>query len=159
MSRVGSIHPLRPILSIPAWAMAWVLGFFLHWGEAQAASAAIELRAPWVRVTSPGVSATAGYVLLVNRSSSSDALIGASSSLASDVQIHTTVNKSGVARMRPVSRIALPAGEPVEFAPGGMHLMFVGLSASLVAGESAPVTLVFERAGEVTVRFAVRDGP
>jgi copper(I)-binding protein len=59
-------------------------------------------------------------------------------------------------RMRPVLAVDLPPGQTVTFGPGGLHLMLLELQAPLNQGESVPVTLVFERAGEVEVRLAVQ---
>ncbi|MCX8135061.1 MAG: copper chaperone PCu(A)C, partial [Roseococcus sp.] len=44
----------------------------------------------------------------------------------------------------------------VSLQPGGLHLMLIGLTQPLVAGQSVPVTLRFERAGEVTIQLAVQ---
>ncbi|TIX54312.1 MAG: copper chaperone PCu(A)C, partial [Mesorhizobium sp.] len=43
----------------------------------------------------------------------------------------------------------------VALAPGGYHLMFVGLKQQPKQGETFPATLIFEKAGTVTVDFAV----
>jgi periplasmic copper chaperone A len=58
-------------------------------------------------------------------------------------------------RMREVDAIALPTGKAVELKPGGLHIMFIGLKAPLKAGESFPLKLRFEKAGEVTVQVNV----
>jgi len=57
--------------------------------------------------------------------------------------------------MRPVPAIDLPAGQEVQFRPGGLHIMLIGLTAPLRQGEQVPVTLVFERAGEVEVLLRI----
>lgn len=46
-------------------------------------------------------------------------------------------------------------GKPVTLAPSHMHLMLMGLSRKLNEGESFPLTLVFESAGEVAVEVPV----
>jgi len=65
---------------------------------------------------------------------------------------------SGV-MMERIPKIALPPGGRVELKPEGYHLMLVGLKRALDPGQSVTLTLVFERAGPVTVRAAVRRGP
>jgi copper(I)-binding protein len=57
--------------------------------------------------------------------------------------------------MRQVPAIELPAGRPVKLEPGGLHVMFIGLKQPLAAGSKLPVTLRFEKAGEVKVEFAI----
>ena len=49
----------------------------------------------------------------------------------------------------------MPPGATVTLAPQGTHVMFMGLDAPLVEGERVPAVLVFEKAGEVAVEFAV----
>jgi copper(I)-binding protein len=60
-----------------------------------------------------------------------------------------------VMRMREVPSIEIPPGRTVTFGPGGLHLMMIGLTRPLRQGETVPVTLRFERAGEVPVTLAV----
>jgi copper(I)-binding protein len=59
-------------------------------------------------------------------------------------------------RMRPVADIPVPANGSVTLQPGGLHLMLIGLTQPLAVGQSVPVTLRFERAGEVTIQLAVQ---
>jgi copper(I)-binding protein len=58
-------------------------------------------------------------------------------------------------KMRAVEAIAVPSGQKVELKPGGMHIMFMGLKAPLGEGDTFPLTLRFEKAGEVTVTVKV----
>ena len=58
--------------------------------------------------------------------------------------------------MRPAPEgLAIPAGEIVELAPGGFHLMLMGLDMPLVAGERLPLTLIFNSAGAVSIELAI----
>jgi len=61
-----------------------------------------------------------------------------------------------VMRMRQVDAIEVPVGQTVELKPGGYHLMFIGLKAPLKVGERFPMTLKFEKAGEVKVEVVVQ---
>ena len=62
----------------------------------------------------------------------------------------------GVMEMEPVVEgLEIPAGGTASLRPGSYHLMLVGLEEPLVEGESVPVTLLFERAGEVEIDLAV----
>ena len=63
---------------------------------------------------------------------------------------------NGVMTMRPVAGgLEIPAGGKVALAPGGYHLMFFGLKRQPKQGEKFSATLTFEKAGTVTVDFAV----
>ncbi len=60
-------------------------------------------------------------------------------------------------RMRAVPAIDVAAGATVKFAPGGLHIMLQELKRPLKKGDRVPLTLVFQRAGEVRVELAVQD--
>ena len=110
----------------------------------------------WSRATPPGVSVGATY-LTITGGSSTDRLLGASTDRASMVQLHTVEQSDGVAAMRQVEGVAVPAGKQVTLAPGGTHIMLMGLTRPLVAGETFALHLRFEEAGEQTVRITVLD--
>jgi copper(I)-binding protein len=107
------------------------------------------------RATVAGQPAGGGFITLSNKGTSADRLIGASAPVAATVEIHTMRMEGDVMRMRPVDAIELPAGETVELKPGGMHMMFMGLKAPLKAGEGFPLTLRFEKAGEMTIHMHI----
>ena len=55
-------------------------------------------------------------------------------------------------RMRQVEGgIPVPAGGTVTLAPGGFHIMLIGLKAPLHAGQGYDVTLDFRHAGPMTI--------
>jgi periplasmic copper chaperone A len=106
---------------------------------------------PWAR----GAGAIgAGYLKLDNKGAA-DKLISASSDVSKSVELHSHVDDKGVMRMRKVDAIDVPASGVTELKPGGFHVMFIGLKEPLKEGARFPVTLKFERAGEVKVEFKV----
>jgi periplasmic copper chaperone A len=124
-----------------------------------AEDASIRLEGPWVRrapVVPNTPSSAAGYVTIVNQGGTPDALLSATADLAASVEIHETRNMSGMMMMERIPKIALPPGGRVELKPGGYHLMLMGLKSALGPGQSVTLTLVFERAGPVTIRAEVR---
>lgn len=111
---------------------------------------------PWTRATVAGAATAAGYLTLRNEGAEPDRLVSASTPMARGVEFHETTMTDGVARMRPVAGgILIPPGATVRLAPGGLHAMLVGPSGALARSTAVPLTLRFERAGEVTVRLAV----
>lgn len=72
------------------------------------------------------------------------------------VEIHETRNMSGMMMMEPVPRIVVPSVARVELKPGGYHLMLIGLERALAPGQTVTLILVFERAGPITARAAVK---
>jgi copper(I)-binding protein len=90
-----------------------------------------------------------------NPGPAADRIVSARTPAARTVELHTHIRDGDVMRMRPVPAIDLPPGQEVRFAPGGLHLMLIGLTAPLRQGERVPVTLVLERGGEVQVELSV----
>lgn len=116
----------------------------------------IQIRSAWASPTPGGVSVSAGYLEISNATDQDDRLIAASSPRADRVEIHDMVMDGPIMRMRPVEALSIPAGETVTFAPGGMHLMFMGVVDPFAEGENIPVTLSFERAGDIEATLPVR---
>ena len=122
-------------------------------GAHELKSGSITVEHPWARPAAAGNSAA--YFVLEN-SGAADRLIGVSSDVAESVAMHsTTIDAQGVGRMVPVQAVDLPAGAAATFAPGGLHVMLVGLTKPLAEGQEFPLTLTFETAGAVTVEVAV----
>ena len=115
---------------------------------------AIAIGHPYARATVPGQLAGGGFLKLENKGDA-DRLLSASADVAGSVELHTMSMEGDVMRMRQVDSIALPTGKTVELKPGGLHIMFIGLKAPLKAGDSFPMKLKFEKAGEVTVNVKV----
>ncbi|MGE0734451.1 MAG: copper chaperone PCu(A)C [Alphaproteobacteria bacterium] len=112
---------------------------------------------PWVRAAKTQTSAA--YVMIDNKGTAKDRLIGASSPAADRVELHTTEMDGDVARMKKLDGIELPPGQHVMFRPGGMHIMLIGVKRPLEEGQSIKLTLQFEKAGNVELDVAVRKGP
>jgi hypothetical protein len=109
----------------------------------------LELSDLWTRVTPPGAPTAAGYLTVTNNGGEPDRLIAASTPLAEVGQIHEMAVTDGVMTMTRVEGIEIAPGETVTLAPGGFHLMFVGMKEPLTAGAVMPVTLTFEKAGAI----------
>ena len=109
----------------------------------------------WARATAPGVDVGAVY-LSIDGGARDDSLVSASSARAAMVHLHTVEESGGVAKMRAVEGIEVPAGKRVVLAPKGTHIMLMGLAKPLVAGETFPLELRFAKAGELGVTVVVR---
>ncbi|UWR23046.1 copper chaperone PCu(A)C [Sulfitobacter sp. S190] len=97
-----------------------------------------------------------GYMTITNAGADDKLLAVTSDSIAKIMLHRSETDANGVARMMHLDAIDLPAGETVELAPGGLHVMFMGLDGDpLEDGEKIDATLVFEKAGEIPVTFNV----
>lgn len=111
---------------------------------------------PWTRATPPKAMAAGGFAAIENTGSDDDRLISVSTPVAGRAEIHEMAVNNGVMTMRQSENgFAVPAGATSEMKPGGFHMMLMDLKQPLVEGEKVPVTLTFEKAGEVTVELAV----
>ena len=105
------------------------------------------------RATVGSMSSSAAYVSIMNHGKMADRLLGATSNLARKTELHQMEMDNGVMKMRPVEGgIDLPAGKTIHMAPGGYHVMLIGLNAPLTADGIFEITLVFQNAGEKTIK-------
>jgi copper(I)-binding protein len=116
----------------------------------------LEIRDTHAAPSPAGVEVAAGYLTIVNRGSEDDRLTGASSARAESVELHSMEMDGAVMRMRPIEGIVLPAGGEAALAPGGNHLMFMGVTQPFAVGVVIPVQWTFERAGTVDIVLPVR---
>jgi copper(I)-binding protein len=110
---------------------------------------------PWSRPTGAGMPMGVAYLSIRNDGSQEDTLISAHTPVAARVEFHRTIIAQGMARMRPADDLRIAPGATLTAEPGGLHLMLVDLKAPLSAGTAIPLSLRFERAGEITVSVRV----
>ncbi|MCZ8151083.1 MAG: copper uptake system-associated protein [Rhodobacteraceae bacterium] len=97
------------------------------------------------------------FFMMHNNTTTDDRLLSASADVAERVELHThKEDANGVMQMLHVEEgFPLAAGEMHELARGGDHVMLLGLTRELKDGDSFPLTLTFEQAGEITVEAVV----
>jgi copper(I)-binding protein len=111
----------------------------------------------WTRATPNGAKIGGGYLTIENKGSTPDRLIGGSTDAAGRIAVHEMAMKDGVMTMRSLDNgLTIDPGKTVKLAPGGYHLMMFDLKDPLKQGDTVPVTLKFEKAGEVKVSLAVQ---
>ena len=116
----------------------------------------LKIEDPYARATVPAQKAGGAFVKIKN-TGAADKLIAVSSPVAKEMQLHTMSMEGNVMKMREVKAIDIPANGTVELQPGGFHLMLIDLKSQLKAGDQIPVKLKFEKAGELEVKFQVKD--
>ena len=117
----------------------------------------LTVKSAWARATPPGVSVGVVYFQLENGSSKSDRLLKLSTSVAASADVHRTEIVEGIAEMREVAVLHVAPSEKIEFAPGGYHVMLMGLKKPLIAGQKFELELLFEIAGPRKVAVIVRE--
>jgi copper(I)-binding protein len=117
-----------------------IASFLLAFGLAAGALAQVQVKEPWVRATIGQHPMTGAFMKI--ESPAKGRLVEVRSPVAGRVELHETRIDQGVAKMRQVDAIQLPA----ELRPGGYHVMLMSLKRELKAGETVPLELVVEGA-------------
>jgi copper(I)-binding protein len=116
----------------------------------------LEIGHPWARATPPTAPTGGAFLTITNTGTTADRLVSVRSPAADAVQVHEMKMEGNVMRMREISGgLEIPPGATVTLAPGGLHIMMMGLKAPFKQGEKVPVTLVFEKAGSIEIALAV----
>jgi periplasmic copper chaperone A len=118
----------------------------------------LTVTAAWARPTVPGQQGGGGFLKIANIGAA-DRLVSAKAQVSDTVELHTMTIVNDVMQMRQVSAIDVPANGSVELKPGGLHIMFIGLKEPLKTGTAFPLTLKFEKAGELTLNMQVTPRP
>ena len=122
-----------------ALCVAGLIGWTL---VAMQAFAQVTVTEPWARSTVAEQKATGMFMTLTSKEDAK--LVGAASPAAKIVEVHEMTMDNNIMKMREVKAVALPAGKPVQFKPGGYHVMLIDLARPLEPGQKVPVTLVIE---------------
>lgn len=117
----------------------------------------IEISNAWTRSASKDGNG-AVYFLLQNHSAGADELTAVSSDVAAAVEIHESKMEGDVMQMKQVTSIPLDGKASVEFAPGGYHVMLIGLKQDVKLGDQIQITLQFVNHEDITINVPVQDG-
>lgn len=144
---------------IAAIAAAMAIAAFTPLGVSQARAQTVEagdlmIIHPTARPNLPN-RPTAAYVAIANDGAAADRLIAIGSPAFDSAEIHVSSMVGGVMTMKPVEAIDLPAGDTVELATGGYHIMLFGAKQLFRPGDTFPLVLTFEKAGEIAIEVMV----
>ena len=109
----------------------------------------------WARTGQPG-QVSAAYMDVKNKGAA-DKIVSANCDCAKATELHDVKMVDGAMKMVPVTGMDVPANGELKLKPGAYHIMLIGLNRPLVAGETLPIKIKFEKAGEVTVQAKVKD--
>ena len=123
----------------------------------RAQSGELTIQNAWARPASNGNNGAA-YFTLENGTSSEDRLLSVTTEIADAAEVHMSMmHSNGVMSMQMQEEVAIPSGESLEFKPGGLHVMFIGLNQDLKAGDIIFLTLNFEKAGNLAIEIPVKE--
>ncbi len=116
----------------------------------------LEIGQPWARATTSSAPAGGGFLTITNKGTTRDRLIAVRTPVAEQAQVHEMKMDGNVMRMRALDGgLEILPGATVTLAPGGLHLMLMGLRKPLVRDTRVPLTLVFEKAGSVEIELSI----
>ena len=117
----------------------------------------LHIEHPWAMAV-PAVSPNgAAYLVIHNKGEQADKLLGADTARAGKTEIHEHLHKDGLMKMQQVEGgLDIPAGGEVRLEQGGYHLMMFGLKQPLNDGDKFPMTLHFQKAGDLDVEVHVQ---
>ena len=145
---------LRSFRSAAAATLLLVTPAFAHNGVIHLGP--INISAPFARATLPNAPVGGAYLTIENTGTEDDRLVSASTPVADQAVIHDMGMQGDVMKMRQLEGgLVIPAGQTVTLAPGGLHIMLMKLTGKLVEGDTATITLQFEKAGTVEVPLPV----
>ena len=136
----------RKLLSLAAAAILSA-AVMLAGPAASADESGLMISDAWVRMAPPVLKTHGAYLTVANHGPEARELIGASSGNYGEVQMHLSQIVDGVATMHRMESVEIPAGQTVEFKPGGLHFMLLEAKEPLEKGKMVPITLSF-RSGE-----------
>ncbi|MFJ7314162.1 copper chaperone PCu(A)C [Pseudomonas sp. NPDC098747] len=132
---------------------------FAHAHEYKAGE--LEIAHPWSQELPPNAPTVAAYFVIHNTGKTADRLLSVDSPIAPEAQLHEHVMQGDLMKMQQVPSVDIPAGGNVTFAPMAYHVMLLNpTDRSLLSdGKRFPLTMHFEKAGDVTVEVAVQKKP
>jgi len=131
-----------------------LVGFILISGLSFAKDMSVD--APYIREVPPGQMTSASFLTLKNASDKEIALIKATSDVAKNVELHEHVHEDGMMKMRQVPKIVIPANGETTLKPGGYHIMLIGLTRKIKAGDIIDIELEFDNGEKQTIKAEVK---
>jgi hypothetical protein len=125
-SLIGAVMSVA--LSMSAWSV-----------QAQS----LDVSEAYVREVIPGQTNSAAFMLLTNNGDNDKVLVAIKSEAAQRIELHQHIHQHNAMRMESVDQVVIPAGEQFAFSPGGYHVMLIGVTSALRAGENINLSLQF----------------
>lgn len=110
----------------------------------------------WIRVPPAAISVLAGFGTIKNDCQAPATVVSGSSPYFADVSIHETRFENGMAKMRSIPKLAVPAGGSTTLKPGGLHMMLMQPKAAPVAGDVIRIDFQLDDGRTMSGDFEVR---
>lgn len=109
----------------------------------------------WIKAADGGM--TSAFANLHNVSNERITLSGAASTVAQDIELHEMTGSAGATSMQELTGgIVIEPGAEIKLAPGGLHLMLMGVDEPVKPGQNPIITMKLEGGTELAVPFEVK---
>lgn len=110
----------------------------------------------WAAASATGATTAAVYFTLKNTGAGSDKLVSASTYEADSVALHGTEQDGDIMKMKQLDAIPIPKRDEVTLAPGGLHIMLIGLTGPLIEGRTITIVLKFEKSPDWSLQVPIK---
>lgn len=145
----------KPHRASKGWRFLILVGVWLAGAGCGRDPDAVAISEPWLKEPLAGRNLAAGFLKIENRSGGEEVLLGLDCPDAAAVEMHEMFHEGDMMKMRKMEQWTLPARGSLVLAPGGGHLMFMGLRRTLKEGDSVQLTLHFKQAGDRMISMPV----
>jgi len=121
------------------------------------AMAEIIVEDAWVRLPPPVADTAAGYMTIKNSGDHDVELTGIKTAICKNPEFHAMEMHGEMMHMMKMEKVIVPAHGGISFTPSGNHIMLVGLTGQLKAGEHIMMTLLTSEGEAIMVHAEVRD--
>ncbi|MCP4391118.1 MAG: copper chaperone PCu(A)C [Gammaproteobacteria bacterium] len=119
------------------------------------AYAELELSDAWIKNLPPPVPVRAGYMTIHNPNTRAVSIVEIHSESFASVEVHQTLMQDGMMRMEQVENLTIAAGETVQLAPGGLHLMMMQPVQPTRPGEIHRITIEYDDGSRQNLELTV----
>jgi copper(I)-binding protein len=130
------------LLAAPALAQEWTLN-------------GVTVYCPWAEATRPGETTAPVYMWITASQQGEQRLTDALSEVSQGAEISGYIRVAGALQRERLQYLPIAAGQTLELAPGGYHVLLTGLNTQLVARGTFGMWLNFDPAGGLEVEATV----
>ena len=123
-----------------------------------AQSEQLKITKPYIKVIGKNAKSAAGYMVIENLGGEKITLFEAVGDFGFTM-LHTSEEKDGVVSMIHLDKVNIEKGKKVKFVPGGLHIMFIGITEDLSKASKKDILLKFknsETSFTKTISFEVK---
>ncbi|MGP1486099.1 MAG: copper chaperone PCu(A)C [Campylobacter sp.] len=115
----------------------------------------IEVSNIYAKATPPSAQNSAIFFEVKNNTDKVIKLISANSPASKTAELHTHQHIDGMMKMVQVDSIEIPANGETKLAPGGLHVMLIGIKNPMNEGDKIDATLEFDNGEKIELKDVV----